>query len=126
MNNPVQNVISYGLRSRGYGEAKDAQRRVIEAYFAGRDVLMVAPTGTGKSLIFQIAPFCSTILSMANAKNRSVCLVVAPLLSLCMIKWMVSDRKVYQLFVWMPKHQKRLLIAFVVVSLNWSFVVRNR
>jgi Lhr-like helicase len=49
MNNSVQSAISYGLRSLGYSEAMDAQRRVIEAYMAGRDVLMVAPTGQGKA-----------------------------------------------------------------------------
>jgi superfamily II DNA helicase RecQ len=57
MNNSVQSAISYGLRSLGYSEAMDAQCRVIEAYMASRDVMMVAPTGSGKSLIFQISPF---------------------------------------------------------------------
>ena len=45
MNNSVQSTISYGLRLLGCSEARDAQHRVVEAYIAGRDVLMVAPTG---------------------------------------------------------------------------------
>ena len=44
---------------------------------------MVAPTGSGKSLIFQIAPFVFDHFKYGERKNiRSVCLVVAPLLSL--------------------------------------------
>lgn len=83
MNNSVQSAISYGLRSLGYSEAMDAQRRVIEAYMAGRDVLMVAPIGSGKSLIFQIAPFVFDHLRHGERENiSSVCIVVAPLLSL--------------------------------------------
>ena len=83
MNNSVQSTISYGLRLLGYSEARDAQRRVVEEYIAGRDVLMVAPTGSGKSLIFQIAPFVFNHLRYGERENiSSVCLVVAPLLSL--------------------------------------------
>ena len=130
MNNSVQSAISYGLRSLGYSEAMDAQRRVIEAYMAGRDVLMVAPTGSGKSLIFQIAPFVFDHLRHGERENiSSVCIVVAPLLSLMhdQVDGLRSKGiSLYQLFVWMPKHLERLLIAFVVASLTWSFVVQSR
>ena len=67
MNNPVQNAISYGLRSLCYGEGKNAHHR--EAYIAGRDVLMVAPTGSGKRLIFQIAPFVFDHFKYGKRKN---------------------------------------------------------
>ena len=30
---------------------------MVEAYISGQDVLMISPTGSGKSLTFHIAPF---------------------------------------------------------------------
>ena len=49
----------------------------------GRDVLMVAPTGSGKSLTFHIAPF---VLDFYKHGERdlvdTVCLVIFPLVSL--------------------------------------------
>ena len=44
---------------------------------------MVAPTGSGKSLIFQIAPFVFDFISYGVRESiGSVCLIIAPLLSL--------------------------------------------
>ena len=62
--NSLQDSIEYGLRKLGYDKIKDNQQKVVEAYVAGRDVLMVAPTGSGKSLIFQIAPFVFDFISL--------------------------------------------------------------
>ena len=53
MMNLFQDGNNYGLCKLGYDKIMDNQRRVVEAYVAGRDVLMVAPTGSGKSLIFK-------------------------------------------------------------------------
>ena len=64
--NSLQDSIEYGLRKLGYDKIKDNQRKVVEAYVAGRDVLMVAPTGSGKSLIFQIAPFVTVQVSQVR------------------------------------------------------------
>ena len=44
-------------RKLGFKEITDNQRIVVEGRFvSGQDFLMVAPTGSGKSLIFHIAP----------------------------------------------------------------------
>ena len=61
--NSLQDSIEYGLCKLGYDKIKDNQRNVVEAYVAGRDVLMVAPTGSGKSLIFHMAPFVFDFIS---------------------------------------------------------------
>jgi len=53
----VQEVIDTGLRKLGFKEIRENQRKVVEGYVSGRDVLMVAPAGSGKSLTFHIAPF---------------------------------------------------------------------
>ena len=49
----IKDAISYGLRKLGFDQIKENQRQVVETYLAGRDVLMVSPTGSG----FYIAPF---------------------------------------------------------------------
>ena len=44
-------------RKLGFKEITDNQRTVAEGFVSGQDFLMVAPTGSEKSLIFHIAPF---------------------------------------------------------------------
>ena len=53
----MREAINVGLTKLGFKEIRENQRKVVEAYVGGRDVLMVAPTGSGKSLTFHIAPF---------------------------------------------------------------------
>ena len=81
--NSLQDSIEYGLCKLGYDKIKDNQRKVLEAYVADRDVLMVAPTGSGMSLIFQIAPFVFDFISYGVRESiGSVCLIIASSLSL--------------------------------------------
>ena len=44
-------------RKLGFKEITGNQRTVVEGFVSGQDFLMVAPAGSGKSLIFHIAPF---------------------------------------------------------------------
>ena len=44
-----------GLGKLGFDEIKENQRQVVEAYLAGRDVLMVSQTRSGKSLALKRA-----------------------------------------------------------------------
>ena len=48
----------------------------------GRDVFTPAPTGSGKSFTFEIAPYAFDFLSSNPLEGRSVCLVVVPVISL--------------------------------------------
>ena len=43
--------------SKGYPNLRDYQKKTVEAYLSGRDVFVSAPTGAGKSLTFEIAPY---------------------------------------------------------------------
>ncbi len=56
----------------GYGEFRPQQQDAVEAALAGRDVLVVMPTGAGKSLCFQLPA----------ALSDGVTLVVSPLIAL--------------------------------------------
>jgi superfamily II DNA helicase RecQ len=38
----------------GFGEFREGQRKAVEHVLAGESALVVLPTGTGKSLCFQV------------------------------------------------------------------------
>ena len=79
----MRKAINAGLTKLGFKEIRESQRKVVEAYISGRDVLMVAPTSSGKSLTFHIARF---VLDFYKHGERdlvdTVCLVIFPLVSL--------------------------------------------
>ena len=83
----VRGSINFGLQKLGIEAIKENQRKVVEGYLSGRDVLMIAPTGSGKSLTFQISPFAIDFWkhgdrSQQDEDVQTVCLVIAPLVSL--------------------------------------------
>ena len=62
---------------------RENQRKVVEAYLSGRDVLMISPTGSGKSLIFHMAPFAIDFFKHGERDDiQTVCLEIFPLVSL--------------------------------------------
>ncbi|MFM7437199.1 MAG: DEAD/DEAH box helicase, partial [Snowella sp.] len=56
----------------GYGDFRPRQRQIIEEFGQNRDLLVIMPTGGGKSLCFQLPALLKPGLS----------LVVSPLISL--------------------------------------------
>ena len=91
----VEEVLDFGLRKLGYSELREGQRKVVKAYISGKDVFFHSPTGSGKLLCFDIAPFVfeGIAVGVENAEKQaslsSVCNVVAPLVSL--MKNQVAD-----------------------------------
>ena len=63
----------------GFSSFKPLQREAMEAILAGRDSVVILPTGGGKSLCFQ-AP--ALVQRDQDASRRGVVLVVSPLISL--------------------------------------------
>ncbi|KIJ54258.1 hypothetical protein M422DRAFT_241508 [Sphaerobolus stellatus SS14] len=57
----------------GHSDYKGKQRDIVEAATEGQDVLVIAPTGLGKSLCFQIP---------AIAEEHGITIVISPLLAL--------------------------------------------
>ena len=64
--------LEEGLRRLGYPEFRPGQREAIETLLAHRRLLLVAPTGGGKSLIYQLP---ASLLPGTS-------LVISPLISL--------------------------------------------
>ena len=60
-------------RQFGLEEIRDWQTRVFDSALAGKDVMVRAQTGSGKSLTFQ---------GMALSKPKAIVLVISPLISL--------------------------------------------
>ena len=54
----------------------------MEAYLPGRGVFVSAPSGAGKSLTFELAPYAFDCLNGDHANSNSIVLVVVPLISL--------------------------------------------
>ena len=73
----MENALQSALAAVGYKEIRDIQRQVVDAYVAGHDVLLVAPTGSGKSLTFEVAPYI-----LGNLHQRDIVIVVSPLVAL--------------------------------------------
>ena len=59
-------------RHFGHPGFRPGQREAIEAALAGRDVLLVMPTGAGKSLCYQVPALC----------REGLAVVVSPLIAL--------------------------------------------
>ena len=79
----VREAINFGLNKLNFDDIRENQRKVVEAYLSGRDVLMISPTGSGKSLTFHIAPFAIDLFKHGKRDNtQTVCLVIFPLVSL--------------------------------------------
>jgi ATP-dependent DNA helicase RecQ len=61
----------------GHRDFRPHQRQVCEAAAAGRDVLLVMPTGAGKSLCYQLPA-----LARRSAEGSGTALVISPLIAL--------------------------------------------
>ena len=74
-----QNTASR-LEATGYSEFRDYQRKTIEAYLSGKEFFVSAPTGAGKSLTFELAPY--TFDHLFGEACNTIVFVIVPLISL--------------------------------------------
>ena len=70
---------------------RDGQRRAINSFVQGRDTFVVLPTGYGKSVVYQAAPFIEDFrkhrsecpcTSDDHVQHRSIAIVISPLVAL--------------------------------------------
>ena len=52
----VREAINFGLNKLNFENIRENQRKVVEVYLSGRDVVMISPTGSGKTLTYQSIP----------------------------------------------------------------------
>ena len=58
----MDECIQYGLTKLNYSNIRHNQKEVVLQYTQGSDVLFCSPTGSGKSLTFEIAPYVLSFL----------------------------------------------------------------
>ena len=73
----TKEIVARAAASLGYLSLKAEQERAILAFVSGRDVFVSLPTGYGKSFLLP-----RVFDMMRNVKNRSVVIVVSPLIAL--------------------------------------------
>ena len=86
MNDPLETL----RRVFGYDDFRGRQREIIDHVIAGRHAMVIAPTGSGKSLCFQIPALCDVhgnadVLGGGNAdddNDNPLTLVLSPLVAL--------------------------------------------
>ena len=67
---PLNDAIAYGLQKAKYSDVREHQRKVIASYCCVKDVFLSAPTGSGKSLTFGVAPFVFDFLHYGERQER--------------------------------------------------------
>ena len=66
----ISAAIKHSLQAFGHASTKVFQAQALEATLQGRDVFVSVPTGYGKSLIFQMVPFCVPGASWNDSGKR--------------------------------------------------------
>ena len=79
----ILKAMKDALEAMGYSELRDYQRKTIEAYMSGRDVFVSAPTGAGRSLTFELAPY--TFNRLFGKDCNAIVLVIVPFISFAQI-----------------------------------------
>ena len=77
-----ENACSYALHEFGLYHFKEQQRLAMKELILGRDVFVILPTGSGKSLIFQAFPLVLDYIEGNHGRHQSIVVVISPLLSL--------------------------------------------
>ena len=79
----VREAINFGLNKLNFENIRENQRKMVEVCLSGRAVLMISPTGSGKTLTIHIAPFAIDFFKHGERDDiQTVCLVIFPLVSL--------------------------------------------
>ena len=78
----MEEAVSYALNRLNYVQIRENQMKVVAAYLQGKDVFFCSPTGSGKSLTFEVAPIVLSYMKDKESLPNVTCIVVSPLVSL--------------------------------------------
>ena len=85
----IQDAIKDSMVRLGYSSIRPHQMEVLQKVLSGQDALLIAPTGSGKSFIFEALPFAFSYLQKkmtpSTAKDMII-LVISPLISLMQLQ----------------------------------------
>ena len=72
----AQEATRSAVRGLRYQDVTPEQLKAVEAYFQGRGVFAVLPTGYGKSLCYRCLPIVFNNLTEGHEENHSIVVVV--------------------------------------------------
>ena len=78
-------AIAQAFETLGYDRPTRVQEEVIRAFVSGRDVFVIVPTGSGKSLCFVALPLVMDYLRRSTCRkelHHSIVVVISPLTAL--------------------------------------------
>ena len=81
----LDEAFAHGCKTMEVSELSPPQRLAVESLVHGKDVLVCLPTGSGKSMIFQILPSVCCYLSskgVSGFPSDPIIVVASPLLAL--------------------------------------------
>ena len=87
----VDSAIVYAFRTLGYDRPTWEQERAIRGFLTGRDVLVIIPTGSGKSLCYVVRYLVPRVFDhirpyvCKNEPHHSIFIVVSPLTALIQV-----------------------------------------
>ena len=65
----LEKAISYACGILGYEKLRDFQKEGVAAVLKDQDVFVAKPTGSGKSLIFQLVPFATDFIHKFDSEG---------------------------------------------------------
>ena len=80
MSTSVDDALAFATSKLGLEDLKHQQKRALQSFLRGHDVFVCLPTGFGKSVVFQAAPFCHEFMNKVD--GNSFVIVVVPLKAL--------------------------------------------
>ena len=123
----VLEAIDYGKNKLGYQSLRQHQKKCVESFLEGEDVFVCAPTGSGKSLCFEIAPYAIECMRYGleivktQKVTKTVVLVVAPLVSLMKDQISSLSRKGLSAFCIGPESTKSDVADVIAGKYNLIF-----
>ena len=80
----MEAAIASSCAMMGVAELKEKQKDAIKSFVEGNDVLVILPTGYGKSLCFALLRLPLVFDYLRGEANTSIVICVSPLMSLMM------------------------------------------